>query len=106
MKFILTESQFLKLLSKFLEQREFEVVENDNYIYFLNQKSKNKLNIVYGKDTNYCFVTNDLVNKIKIFFSLDVEMILDLIAKWINIKYNLKIKNTTVIFPWEEHIFS
>ena len=105
MKFIVTESQFLNVISKFLKQKNFVLKETNNYVYFLTPKSKKVLNIIYVKDNNYCYITYDLGHAMKLFFDLSNDEILDLVGKWLNKEYGFEVKNINFIFPWEEKVF-
>ena len=101
MKYLITESQFDKIVSKYLDNQDF-VIYNDNrkfnnYIYFLNSESDELSQIsvyvtnTFGEVRNWVFVNGDLIEELSNFFSIDKLDCLDIIRVWVSDTLSIRV---------------
>ena len=101
MKFLITESQLDKVVSKYLDNQDFVIYDEkkkfDNYIYFLNNITDSEAQIsVYHKNSvgevrNWVYVNYDLIEELSNFFSIDELDCLDIIRVWISDTLGIKV---------------
>ena len=82
MKFLITESQFDKVIFKYLDNQDFIIIDTNGSIYFVNSESDEYAQIRFYKDGR-CYVSYDLYNEISMFFSLQDSDFDKVIVKWI-----------------------
>ena len=81
MKYLITESQFDKVIFKYLDYRDFIQIEKDNSIYFINSYNDEYAQIRY--DTVWCLISTDLIKEISSFFSLEQDDSNEVIGRWV-----------------------
>jgi len=101
MKFLITESKFDLVVSKYLDNQDFIIYDNkkkfDNYIYFLNNITDSEAQIsVYNKNAfgevrNWVYVNYDLIEELSNFFSIDELDCLDIIRVWVSDTLGIKV---------------
>ena len=96
MKYLITESQFDKIIFDYLDSQDFIQIEKGNRIYFVNSEGDEYAQIRYDKKDGWCGVSPSLVREVSSFFSLqrfDSERI---IGKWVENTLQMKVTNTII----------
>ena len=93
MKFLITESQFDKVIFKYLDNQDFVKIKKNNRIYFVNSEGDEYAQIRFDKD-GWCFINFDLVEEISSFFSLQRFDSKQVISRWVENTLQLKVTNT------------
>jgi hypothetical protein len=101
MKYLITESQIDKIVSKYLDNQDFVIHNNNkkfnNYIYFLNSESDKISQIsvyvtnTFGEVKNWVFVNGDLIEELSNFFSIDKLDCLDIIRVWVSDTLSIRV---------------
>ncbi len=91
MKYLITESQFDKLIFKYLDNQDFIRIEKDNKIYFVNSEGDVHAQIRYDKSDELCYIKHNLVNEISSFFSLEVSDSENVIGRWVESTLQMKV---------------
>jgi hypothetical protein len=97
MKYLITESQFDKVIFKYLDNQDFVVVGNSNSLFFINSEGDEKAQIRYNEYDGFCYINYDLKREISSFFSIDKSDSEKIIGKWV--EYVLGIKVTNIGIP-------
>ena len=113
MKFLITESQFDKVIFKYLDNQDFVIYDNkkrfNNYIYFLNSESDGISQIclyhknAFGDVRNQVFVKYDLIEELSNFFSIDKFDCLDIIGAWVSNTLSIKIGRVSIAEIHDSH---
>ena len=93
MKYLIKESQFDKVIFKYLDNQDFVVMNEDEYIYFLNSESDNYAQIKFDKYDSWCNISIAQIDEISSFFSMreyDSERV---IVRWIEDTLQMKVTN-------------
>jgi hypothetical protein len=92
MKYLITESQFDKVMFRYLDNQDFIQVEDKDTIYFVNSEDDKYCQIRYDMSDNFSFMNYELVDEISSFFSLSDSDSEKIIVRWIGdtlqVKYN------------------
>ena len=96
MKYLITESQFDKVIFKYLDNQDFIVTGNDTSLFFINSESDEYAQIRYDEDSEVCFINIDLVKEISSFFSLQHSDSKQVIAKWVENTLQMKVTDTLI----------
>ena len=94
MKYLITESQFDKVVFKYLDNQDFIQIDFDEKIYFVNSVNDVYAQIKYDKNDNWCYVYYKLIEEISTFFSMshyDSELV---IGRWVENTLQMKVTNT------------
>jgi hypothetical protein len=83
MKYLITESQFDKVIFKYLDNQDFIPIERGDKIYFANSESDEYAQIRYDKDDGWCGIYDRLINEISSFFSLEESDSEQVICRWV-----------------------
>ena len=94
MKFLITESQFDKVIFRYLNNQDFIQIEKNNNIYFVNSEGDEYAQIRYNKSDGWCGVNYDLVNEISSFFSLQLSDSKEVIGRWVENTLQMKVTYT------------
>ena len=94
MKYLITESQFDKVIFKYLDNQDFIRIEKENKIYFVNSESDEYAQIRFDKNDGWCFISHSLVNEISSFFSLQESNSEQVIGRWVKNTLQMKVTNT------------
>ena len=84
MKYLITESQFDKVIFKYLDNQDFVYMEYGINGYFLNSEKDEYAQIRFN--SYWCTIDRKLMTEIASFFSLDNFDSLSSIAKWVESK--------------------
>jgi hypothetical protein len=95
MKYLITESQFDKVIFKYLDNQDFVVVGNNISLYFVNSEEDEYSQIRFDEEDAWCGIDEDLVNEISSFFSISYYDSEQVIGRWVG--HTLQMKVTTVM---------
>ena len=94
MKYLITESQFDKIIFKYLDNQDFIKIENESKIYFVNSEDDEYAQIRYDKEDGLCFVYYKLIEEISRFFSMNETDAEQVIGRWVENTLQMKVTNT------------
>jgi hypothetical protein len=97
MKYLITESQFDKILFKYLNNQDFIQIEKNDRIYFVNSEGNGYAQIRYDKNHGWCYIYYILIEEISHFFSMshyDSELV---IGRWVENTLQMKVRDTSFI---------
>ena len=90
MKYLITESQFDKVIFKYLDNQDFYKMKYQyGYVFWDSKESWESggyISINANRVNKECFVNSDLVVEVASFFSLDLETALKIIGEWVKTK--------------------
>ncbi len=69
MKYLITESQFDKVIFRYLNNQDFIQIKKNNRIYFVNSEGDKYAQIRYDKSDGLCYISIDL----KIEYDIDCQ---------------------------------
>ena len=95
MKYLITESQFDKVIFKYLNNQDFIVTGNDTSLFFINSESDKLAQIRYDEDSEVCFINIDLNKEISSFFSLGRDESQKVISRWVENTLQMKVAKTS-----------
>jgi hypothetical protein len=98
MKYLITESQFDKVVFKYLDNQDFIKIKKRDKIYFVNSEGDGYAQIRFDKDDGWCFIKSDLINEISTFFSMQEFDSKQVIVRWVENTLQMKVTNTTRAF--------
>ena len=93
MKYLITESQFDKVVFKYLDNQDFIQFERNNGIYFVNSEGDKYAQIRFDKKYGWCVIYYELVNEISAFFSMKGSDSESVIGRWVENTLQMKVKN-------------
>ena len=99
MKYLITESQFDKMIFKYLDNQDFVVIKMKNRLYYVNSEDDEYAQVRYHPKDRWCTIHYDLVDEVSKFFSLDYEDSINVINRWIENKLGIKSLNVEVASP-------
>ena len=97
MKYLITESQFDKVIFRYLDNQNFIQINKGNNIYFVNSEGDEYAQIRYNEDSEVCFINIDLVKEISSFFSLKLHDSKEVIGIWVKNTLQMKVNYTLLI---------
>ena len=103
MKFLITESQFDKVIFRYLNNQDFVQIEKNNNIYFVNSEDDEYSQIIYDEKDGQCDINFNLIKEISSFFSLDRYDSKIVIGKWVENTLQMKVTNATLygkLYNW------
>ena len=92
MKYIITKSQISKIIFKYLDIRDFHVVEYGDSFLFFESDSSGPILISLYRGRYDGFISSDLVSEVSRFFSLDMNVSLEIIGDWVNTKIDFPVE--------------
>ena len=99
MKYLITESQFDKVIFKYLDNQDFIRIDKGERIYFVNSEGDEYAQIRYNKNNGWCYIYNELSDEISSFFSLQEFDSQKVIGRWVENTLQMKVTNATYL--WE-----
>ena len=93
MKYLITESQFDKVIFKYLNNQDFIQIKKRNYIFFVNSEGDKYGQIRYDED-EWCYISIDLIEEISSFFSLQPYDSEQVIGRWVENTLQMKVTET------------
>ena len=94
MKYLITESQFDKVIFRYLNNQDFIQIERNDSIYFVNSENDEYTQIRYDKSDGWCFINYDLIREISSFFSLEHSDSKEVVGMWVENTLQMKVTNT------------
>lgn len=94
MKYLITESQFDKMIFKYLDNQDFIQINKKNKIYFVNLKDDKSAQIRYDEVDGLCWIHHNLINEISQFFSLGYVNSKEVIGRWVENTLQMKVTDT------------
>ena len=94
MKYLITESQFDKVIFRYLNNQDFIQIEKVNRIYFINSEGDEYAKIRYAKSDGWCYISIDLIKEISSFFSLQRSDSEEVIGRWVENTLQMRVTNT------------
>ena len=94
MKYLITESQFDKVIFRYLNNQDFIQIDKGNRIYFVNSEGDEYAQIRYDKEDGWCFIEYDLITEISSLFSLQRYDSQEVIGRWVENTLQMKVTNT------------
>ena len=94
MKYLITESQFDKVIFKYLDNQDFIQIDKGERIYFVNSEGDGYSQIRFDKEDGFCFIYYKLINEISAFFSLQEYDSEQVIGRWVENTLQMKVTNT------------
>jgi hypothetical protein len=100
MKYLITESQLDRVIFKYLDNQDFIQIEKNDKIYFVNSEDDEYGQIRYDKDDGWCYIYYELIHEISSFFSLDETDSKEIIGRWVEDTYQMKVTYTHNSVVW------
>jgi hypothetical protein len=97
MKFLITESQFDKVVFKYLDNQDFIRIDKGNKIFFVNSEGDEYAQIRYDKKDGWCMIYYELVSEISRFFSMEESDSKEVIGRWVENTLQMKVTNTQAL---------
>ena len=94
MKYLITESQFDKVIFKYLDNQDFIRIERNDSIFFVNSEGDEYAQIRFDKDDGWCYIYYKLVEEISTFFSMQKSDSKEVIGRWVENTLQMKVTNT------------
>jgi hypothetical protein len=94
MKYLITESQFDKIIFKYLDNQDFIKFKKGNSIYFVNSEGDEYAQIRYDENDGRCYIYYKLVKEISTFFSMQKSDSEQVIGRWVENTLQIKVTNT------------
>ena len=94
MKYLITESQFDKVIFKYLDNQDFIQIETDDNIYFTNSEGDEHAQVRYDKRNGVCYIYWKLIQEISHFFSIEYSDSELVIGRWAENSLQMKVSET------------
>ena len=95
MKYLITESQFDKVIFRYLNNQDLIQINKGNKIYFAYSENDEYAQIRFDKDDGWCYINFDLIKEISSFFSLQESDSEKIIGKWVENTLQMRVTKTT-----------
>ena len=92
MKYLITESQFDKIIFKYLDNQDFVVVSKYGSLFFLNSEDDERAQIRYNKYDGLCYIHYKLTDEISSFFSMKESDSKQVIRRWVERVLGVEVK--------------
>ena len=94
MKYLIKESQFDKVIFKYLDNQDFIQIEKNDNIYFVNSERDEFAQIRYNKKDGWCGINYKLVEEISRFFSMEESDSKEVIGRWVENTLQMRVTKT------------
>ena len=94
MKYLIKESQFDKVIFKYLDNQDFIRIEKKDSIYFVNSEGDKYAQIRYDKKDGWCIIYDKLIEEISSFFSMEESDSKEVIGRWVENILQMRVNNT------------
>lgn len=98
MKYLITESQFDKVIFRYLDNQDFIQIEKGSNIFFVNSENDKYAQIRYATSDGWCYISIDLIEEISSFFSLQTYDSEQVIGRWVENTLQMKVTETRYAF--------
>jgi len=102
MKYLITESQFDKVVFKYLDLERLVQIDKEDKIFFVNSERDEYAQIRYNKESGRCYISSKLINKISRFFSLDESE--EIIGRWVENTLQMEVSETKKVSSFIRHL--
>ena len=102
MKYLITESQFDKVVFKYLDLEKLVQIDKEDKILFVNSERDEYAQIRYNKESGRCYISSKLINKISRFFSLDESE--EIIGRWVENTLQMEVSETKKVSSFIRHL--
>ena len=99
MKFLIAESQFDKIIFKYLDNQDFIIkrMSSDNITYFVNSENdKYSDSLIIHYKSGDCVMSFELIDEIAEFFSMEFNSSKYVIARWIENTLGRRVKEIII----------
>ena len=96
MKYLITESQFDKIIFKYLDNQDFIHIQYGVNDYFVNSEKDEYAQIRFNKKYRWCTITYDLLKEISSFFSIKFTDALSIVNRWVENVFGITPMTTDV----------
>ncbi len=98
MKFLITENRLERVISKYLDNKNYIIRETDDRYYFLENEDDEYAQIVVIKDNSECFLYYELSKEIESFFSLEKFMGKgkEVLTRYVENTLNIEVSHTFI----------
>ena len=97
MKYLIKESQFDKVIFKYLDNQDFIQIESDDNIYFTNSEGDEYAQVRYDKRNGVCYIYWKLIKEISHFFSIEYSDSEKVIGRWSENSLQMKVSETDFV---------
>ena len=94
MKYLITESQFDKVIFKYLDNQDFIRIDKGERIYFVNSEGNEYAQIRFDKKNGFCYIYYKLIKEISTFFSMEESDSKQVIGRWVENTLQMRVTNT------------
>ena len=94
MKYLITESQFDKVIFRYLDNQDFIQIEKGSNIFFVNSENDKYAQIRYATSDGWCYISIDLIEEISSFFSLQESDSKEVIGMWVENTIQMRVTHT------------
>jgi hypothetical protein len=102
MKYLITESQLDKVIFKYLDIKDFYILNRPTSVQFFSSRKSiddgEYSLITYDRNDGECFISSDLASEIGSVFSLHPDNALSIISDWVENKLDVTVKYYTSDF--------
>jgi hypothetical protein len=91
MKYLITESQFDKILFKYLDNQDFIQIKKGDNVYFVNSEGDEYAQIRYTISDGWCYIHYKLIDEFSMFFSLGGTVSKEVIGIWVGHTLQMKV---------------
>lgn len=91
MKFIITESKLGDIVKRYLDNKNFILIEEKNSVFFFQNETDIFSEIKLDKNDGYCEMSPGIVNEVSSFFSIHRDWSLYYISEWAGDKLGIKV---------------
>lgn len=97
-KFLITENRLERVISKYLDNKNYIIKETDDRYYFLENEDDEYAQIVVIKDNSECFLYYELSKEIESFFSLEKFMGKgkEVLTRYVENTLNIEVSHTFI----------
>lgn len=100
MKFIITENRFKNVVFKYLDNQDFIIKKQfDDNLVFVNSENDERAVLILNKKHNVVGITEDFLDEITSFFSMDNSSSRKIISEWVCDKLGVEEQVPTAIVP-------
>jgi hypothetical protein len=99
MKYLIKESQFDKIIFKYLDNQDFIIkrMNSDNVTYFVNSENdKYSDSLIQYYRSGECVMSFELIDEIKEFFSMEFNSSKYVIARWVENTLDRRVKDIII----------
>ena len=91
MKYNIPQSRLNELIFKYLDMQDFNMVEKDNYIYFIENVGDKYGFLKYNYDTGSLFILKVFADKISNIFGIPIKDLERIISSWVEKTFGVKV---------------